>query len=546
MTLAARRPGIRRVGSLLGPLLAVAATISAYHYSLVSLARGLTLQTPLAYLGLVPIGALLLAAAKIAYERDLELPPLRLDFVLGRLLGVLFIGIATTLVLLVPLSVSFWLLRVDLLSLPIFVAGVVMLLYGVRQSWRLRAPILFLVLAWPVPYLPIIGRLLEWSTEATIRAVSSVTAVVPIAQYAGREGIFFIEHGDRFALSVASACAGVNSVIGFAILGGAVAVVVQGRIWRRLAWVATGVVVVWLLNVLRIVVILAAGRLLGQSAALDILHPVAGLVVFNIAVIGMLIALRRFGLEIGPARAAPTVTPPTTASAVVLPLWSRGVRSVAVMMAIIVAAAGLGYVNSTFARYEPLTNGLAEPQVGALNVEVVSEIGYTTDFVASYGHARPYFGERSSWDRVRITPGAQAPMSSSAPVYIDDVRTDDAGALAAYGLEACYRFHGYLIESATTVDVGAAVPAQLINYHNPKQGRDWSGVAWEWPFQGRNGLVRYERVVIFTTDGPQANYAGVTVPPDASAGRFGETNAYLVAVAREVVRLQLARGSEGA
>jgi hypothetical protein len=137
-------------------------------------------------------------------------------------------------------------------------------------------------------------------------------------------------------------------------------------------------------------------------------------------------------------------------------------------------------------------------------------------------------------------------MSSSAAVYIDDVRTDDAGALAAYGLEACYRFHGYLIESAATVDVGAAVPAQLINYHNPKQGRDWSGVAWEWPFLGRNGLVRYERVVIFTTDGPQANYDGVTIPPDASADRFAETNAYLVAVAREVVRLQLARGSEEA
>ncbi len=340
MTLAARRPDMGRVGALLGPLLAVAATVAAYHYSLVSLARGLTLQTPLAYLGLVPIGAVLLAAAQIANSRVPELPPMRLDFVLGRLLGVLFIGIATTLVLLVPLSVSFWLLRVDLLSLPIFVAGVVMLLYGVRQSWRLRASILFLVLAWPVPYLPIVGRLLEWSTEATIRAVAAVTSVVRIAEYAGREGIFFIGDGDRFALSVASACAGVNSVIGFAILGCAVAVVVQGRIWRRLAWVATGVVVVWLLNVLRIVVILAAGHFFGQSAALDILHPVAGLVVFNIAVIGMLTALRRFGLEIGPSRAAPTVPPPTTPSAVVLPRWNRGVRRVAVMMAIVVAASG--------------------------------------------------------------------------------------------------------------------------------------------------------------------------------------------------------------
>src|SRR5471030_2578355 len=77
----------------------------AYQYSLFALARGLSYETPLAYLALVPIVALMLVAVSAGLILPARLGPV------------------------------FWLDRLDLLGLPIFVAGLVVLFYGLRRLW---------------------------------------------------------------------------------------------------------------------------------------------------------------------------------------------------------------------------------------------------------------------------------------------------------------------------------------------------------------------------------------------------------------------------
>jgi hypothetical protein len=94
-------------------LAAVSLVAITYHYSLFTLVRGLTLQTPLAYLALVPIGSLLLVwvahvRGRFADSRARNLP---LDFALGRAVGVLLLLMALTIAALLPdsLGARFWL-----------------------------------------------------------------------------------------------------------------------------------------------------------------------------------------------------------------------------------------------------------------------------------------------------------------------------------------------------------------------------------------------------------------------------------------------------
>jgi hypothetical protein len=141
-------------------VLVVGICVGGYHYSLFTLLHELLLPTPLAYVGLVPLISALLCTAlapRAADEPDIHDP--YLDWILGLPL----LGTALAIVEIAPIQLStyFWLWRLDLLSLPLFVAGAVGLAFGARALWRLRVPIAFLALAWPAPYVvalsPFIG-----------------------------------------------------------------------------------------------------------------------------------------------------------------------------------------------------------------------------------------------------------------------------------------------------------------------------------------------------------------------------------------------------
>src|ERR671934_106054 len=128
------------------------------------------------------------------------------------------------------------------------------------------------------------------------------------------DGVFELHHGHKtFSLSVGSACSGVNSLVGFFILGIFALYFVEGRLSRRLAWLAVGASLVWTANVARILVLFAVASGFGERAAIALLHPVAGIVALNLAVLLLLALMRRFHLfwrELEPAEVdTPLATP---------------------------------------------------------------------------------------------------------------------------------------------------------------------------------------------------------------------------------------------
>jgi exosortase len=433
VTLPSFRPIGPRVAAVRGLPLRAAALVGlvllAYNYSLITLARGLTLQTPLAYLALVPLMALILGITRLRLEGPgLSIHDRQVDWIVGTTLLV----IAGTVLVLVPgaTSSTFWLQRIDLLTLPIFVAGMVTLLFGIRRTWSLKAPIAFLLLAWPVPYTAFLGGAIGAFTELTARLVAALTRVVPIARASASDDTLFVvgSGAHAFSVSIGSACAGVNGLVGFLLVGTALLYVVRGPVLRRLIWLGAGLALVFALNALRIAAILAVGAGFGQAAALEVLHPVAGLVVFNIGVLAMIALVPRFGLHFlawPRAKADPDANPNPV----------RRVRP-ALAFAIGVAAV-LAVTNAAFVRYDALSSGLADARLKGFDVYSMRLSGWSSRYIAAFPHAKQYFGSSGTWDRALYKSGEIAPLTSKRPIYVDVLTTDDPATFAAYTVENC-------------------------------------------------------------------------------------------------------------
>lgn len=475
-------------------------TAVAYRYTLLSLLGSLGAETPLAYVALAPVLALLLAAVRAMYpDGSLELHDRYVDYIIG----VPLIVTALVLVTVVPIRLSqfFWLWRLDLISLPLFIAGAVALVMGVRALWRFRLPLAFLVLAWPVPYQILVEGQLDAFTTATVAAVHRVLAVLPLATPvpSGDGSLFSVFHsGQSFIVSVASACSGVDGTLGFLLVGGAVALAVSGPLWRKLVWLAVGMLVVWLLNLARILAIFATGHLWGPAIGLDIVHPVAGLILFNLGVLAMVLGLPLFGLHIKwparnvigpPARGGPRTTSRRSTPA-------RNVVPAMILLLLIGAATTLA--DTRMPEYQVLAQSLGPPRVAPLSVVTQPVSGWAVVHTQDYPWVTEYFGPDASWNRYvyfwRQQSATTDPFRALSPITLDVISTSDLNTFSTYGLIACYRFHHFRLIEDSPVDLGAGVIGHAVVYALPSHV-DWAAVYWEWPVQ-RGSKLSYERVVL--------------------------------------------------
>ena len=93
------------------------------------------------------------------------------------------------------------------------------------------------------------------------------------------------------------------------------------------------------------------------------------------------------------------------------------------------------------------------------------------------------------------------------------------------------------------MDLGSGIGANLLDYHNPKVGNDWSALWWEWPFSDGT-KTWYERIVIFMAGGPTATFAGVEpTAPISGATRFASTDRFLYSLAQQLVHSELHRST---
>jgi exosortase/archaeosortase family protein len=469
---------------------ALAAIALAYRYSLTTIIRGVGLQTPLAYLGLVPLLALAVAFGRVRPSLDEpEIHDRQLDWIVASpLFGIAFVILA---ILPTQLSVLYWQRRIDLLSLPFFVVGVVTLVFGVRTTWRLRLPFLFLFLAWPLPWTSLLGPVLDTVTSATLatlhRIASATALAVPVANSDG--SLFRIGHGGAaFVVSVASPCSGVNGLVGFLLAGGAFLALVRGSQVRKLVWLAVGLAVTWTMNIGRLAALLYVGKRWGEGPAIEVLHPYLGLVTFSLGVLLMIVVMPRFGIAPAPAatpdeRDAFRARRPAVA------------RSLPALLTIAALAVPIGALDSGMRRFSLVAGDLGAPRLTALGTGPPSVPGWRVHLVDTYPWAQQYFGTGSTWRRYQY--GATiARAGEPGTVVVDAVETGDLSRFDTYNLDACYSFHRYAVHARGHADLGGGIRAETVSFTQPQLRSDWNVVAWIWPVRSPSGATRYERVVL--------------------------------------------------
>ena len=147
----------------------------AYHFTLIT-----TLRMPSA----VP-ACLVLAVALTAAHRRRRGPNIH-DRYTDYIVGIPLLGAAMLLLALGPsqLSVFAWLWRLDLLSLPLFVAGAISILFGVRALWAQRLPLTVVAFPWLLSITGMAGN-------QTVLTATVVLAALAVA-FAGIASVRFL------------------------------------------------------------------------------------------------------------------------------------------------------------------------------------------------------------------------------------------------------------------------------------------------------------------------------------------------------------------
>ncbi|HUZ44526.1 MAG TPA: exosortase/archaeosortase family protein [Acidimicrobiales bacterium] len=516
-------------------LLLLAALVVAYRYSLSSLLGSLGSDTPLAYVGLAPFIALGIA---VLLSRPAQPAAVVHDRYIDYMVGLPLLGTALLMAVVLPdrMSILFWYYRVDLLSLPLFAAGAIAVLFGAPALWRVRWAVGFLLLAWPVPYNFALDHGMAQFSNLTLVSVRAMLRVLPVATPSGASGgtVFLVHHaGQSFPLSVVSACTGVDSFIGFGLVGMAVLTLVEGGKLAKGLWLSVGMVLVYGLNLVRLMLIFWAGSKFGQTVALDGLHPVLGLLLFGAGVAVMVTGLGRFHLDIRPA---PSQARPAPGAAVAPTRWRLHGRLLGAAVVVSVVAAAVGAADGNFGQYGPLAGQMGSPRLVSFAEAPIQLSGWSVQPIDRYGWASQYFGTGAVWTRYAYAPTT----GGAATVLADVIDTPDLSSFSTYDVLACYDYHGYGLSGIQRVGLGAGVQATEMTLKIPGLVGRWNALYWVWPVETAQG-TNYERIVLLAPVNADyvvtAAYTGASTPtrPMSLGVNLNQSRSFLVHFGQAVI-----------
>lgn len=177
-------------------------------------------------------------------------------------------------------SYTFTPLEYHILTLPVFTAGLTLILFNPQTLRQALFPIAFLAFLTPPPSEILYGL---GSTLSVISSEAS-TAIVNLfgipATLTGEYGTptIIVTRPDNTMMSFAVdiACSGIYSLIGFLIFAAFIAFIVRDKLWKKVATFLIGFPLIYLLNILRITIIVGIGYQIGEQLALDLFHLLGG------------------------------------------------------------------------------------------------------------------------------------------------------------------------------------------------------------------------------------------------------------------------------
>ncbi|MBO3802324.1 MAG: exosortase/archaeosortase family protein [Candidatus Brockarchaeota archaeon] len=195
-------------------------------------------------------------------------------------------------------SYTFYPVEYHLVSMPVFLAGAVLLVYNWQTLRQLLFPLAMLLLLEPFPLevANMVGfQLSVLSSTAAYGLLKSFN--LPVTLDTSQTPIITVQtvQGAQVPLAVDVACSGLYSLTGFVVFAAFAAFVMRGAAWKRAALFSAGFPAIYGLNVLRIAGIVWIARGWGEGAAMQAFHLMGGSVLIFVATLLLLTLGDRVG-----------------------------------------------------------------------------------------------------------------------------------------------------------------------------------------------------------------------------------------------------------
>jgi exosortase len=220
-------------------------------------------------------GAILAAVALlIIWRRRREIAP-RLAAPDGSAVGALVIGAGLAAYLAGIFAADLFITRA---SFVLVLGGLTWFLFGTRAAAATFTPLVFLLLAIPLPDLVVTALTSQLQTVAA-RSAEAMLSLGGIAVY--RDGN--VLELPATTLQIAEACSGLRSVVSLAAVGVLLAWATAGSLSRRAALIAATLPISVFANGLRVAATGAAAEAWGPAMARDPWHTIAGWLTFVVS-----------------------------------------------------------------------------------------------------------------------------------------------------------------------------------------------------------------------------------------------------------------------
>lgn len=177
-------------------------------------------------------------------------------------------------------SYTFTPLEYHMFALPIFVTACTLILFNTQTLRQLAFPILFLFFLMPPPTQVVyaLGSTLSIiSTQAACTILNLFGLAAKISTAYGNPTINITQpDGTPLSFTIDIACSGIYSLIGFLIFATFIAYIAETKTWKKPAIFLIGLPLIYLLNILRITIIVLIGYYHGIELAMNIFHLLGG------------------------------------------------------------------------------------------------------------------------------------------------------------------------------------------------------------------------------------------------------------------------------
>lgn len=235
---------------------------------------------------MLPLFAILCVKEKVKIKVN------RRSAVMGSLLFASFL--VATILLRVYFSFMFLSFRIDLLLFPLAIAALVTLLFGNTNILKFKWLMAYPVIASPIVLLPVLTLYNAFMAFNTLVVYNVMKAFVPGVAFFAPITIY----ANGYSIGIGQACVSIGIFLSLFLFLAPLAYFYNGTRKAKVLWVASGIVVLLLLNIVRMLSISYVWLSSGPSNAALNVHAFIGTLLFYVIIIVMMLVAKRYGIEV--------------------------------------------------------------------------------------------------------------------------------------------------------------------------------------------------------------------------------------------------------